>query len=495
MTGTEPTRLTATELLAAYRTKELSPVEVAQAVLERIERVDSLVNAFCLVDPEWSLEAARASADRWRRGEPAGLLDGVPVSIKDVLITKGRPTLRGSRTIDPAQDWPEDAPSVARLYEHGAVPIGKTTTPEFAWKGVTDSPLTGITRNPWDTSRTPGGSSGGAAAAVAAGMGPLALGTDGGGSVRIPASFTGIFTLKPTYGMIPHYPASPFGTLAHIGPMTWTVEDAALLLDVITGFDSRDWSALAPPREPFSALAGDVSGLRIAYSPDLGYVHVDPEVAALVDAAAQTFADLGAKVERADPGFTDPVEDFEILWFAGAAKVVQHLTGEERDKLDPGLREVCDLGERYPATTYLAATARRMDLGRIMGRFHEEYDLLLTPAMPIPAFEAGRAVPASGPYAEGGRWTGWTPFTYPFNMTQQPAASVPCGFTTSSWGGDPPDPPAEAAPTALRALGQSAGLPVGLQIVGPRHADARVMNACLAFERARPWSARRPDLE
>ncbi|MFD0854292.1 amidase family protein, partial [Actinomadura adrarensis] len=277
-------------------------------------------------------------------------------------------------------------------------------------------------------------------------MGPLALGTDGGGSVRIPASFTGTFTLKPTYGLIPHHPASPFGTLAHIGPMTWTVEDAALLLDVITGFDSRDWSALATPREPFSALASralsggsggsspqndaDVSGLRVAYSPDLGYVNVDPEVAALVDAAAQTFADLGAKVERVDPGFTDPVEDFEILWFAGAAKVVQHLSPEERDMLDPGLREVCDMGDEYSATTYLAATATRMELGRIMGRFHEEYDLLLTPTMPIPPFEAGRAAPSTGPYAvEGARWTSWTQFTYPFNMTQQPAASVPCGFT------------------------------------------------------------------
>jgi aspartyl-tRNA(Asn)/glutamyl-tRNA(Gln) amidotransferase subunit A len=447
MTGTEPTYLTATELLAAYRGGELSPVEVTEAVLARIERVDPRLNAFCLVDPEWSLAAARASADRWRRGEPVGLLDGVPVSIKDVLITKGRPTLRGSLTIDPDQDWPEDHPSVARLHEHGAVPIGKTTTPEFAWKGVTDSPLTGITRNPWDTSLTPGG------------------------SVRIPASFTGTFTIKPTYGLIPHYPASPFGTLAHVGPMTWTVSDAALLLDVITGFDSRDWSALATPREPFSALAGDVSGLRVAYSPELGFASVDPEVAALVEAAAQTFADLGAKVERADPGFADPVEEFEVLWFAGAAKVVQHLTGAERDKLDPGLREVCDLGAEYSASTYLDATARRMELGRVMGLFHERYDLLLTPTMPIPAFEAGRAAPAGGPYGgQGGRWTGWTPFTYPFNMTQQPAASIPCGFT-------------------------AAGLPVGLQIVGPRHADARVMNACLAYERARPWHDRRPPLD
>ncbi|MEW2359939.1 amidase [Spirillospora sp. NPDC029432] len=455
--------LSATELLAAYRTGELSPVEVTEAVLERIHRYDPEINAFCLVDPEWSLAAARASAERWRRGEPAGLLDGVPVSIKDVLLTRGRPTLRGSRTIDPGQEWPDDAPSVARLHEHGAVPIGKTTTPEFAWKGVTDSPLYGVTRNPWDPSRTPGGSSGGASAAVAAGMGPLALGTDAGGSVRIPAAFTGIFALKPTYGRIAHFPASPFGTLAHVGPMTWTVEDAALLMDAVCGFDSRDWSALAPPAAPFAGLAGDVAGLRVAYSPTLGFASVDPEIAALVAAAVETFAELGAKVEEVDPGFADPVEEFEVLWFAGAAKVVEHLTEEQRAGLDPGLREICEQGARYSAVDYLTATARRMELGRLMGRFHEDYDLLLTPTMPIPAFEAGRESPG------GGRWTGWTPFTYPFNMTQQPAASVPCGLT-------------------------AAGLPAGLQVVGPRHADAAVLDACLAYERARPWQSRRPPL-
>ncbi|GAA2416975.1 amidase [Actinomadura vinacea] len=472
MTGTEsadPAELTATELLAAYRTGALSPVEAAEAVLARIARVDPELNAFCLVDPEWTLGAARASAERWRRGEPAGLLDGVPVSIKDVLLTRDRPTLRGSRSISPEQAWPDDAPSVARLYEHGAVPAGKTTTPEFAWKGVTDSPLTGITRNPWDPSRTPGGSSGGAAAAVAAGMAPLALGTDGGGSVRIPASFTGTFALKPTYGRVPHFPASPFGTLAHVGPMTRTVEDAALLMDVICGFDSRDWSALAPPHAPFSPLTGGLDGLVVGYSPTLGFASVDPEVAAPVEAAVEAFAALGAKVERVDPGFADPVAEFEVLWFAGAAKVVQHLTEAERAALDPGLREVCDIGAGYSASDYLDATARRMELGRIMGRFHERYDLLLTPTMPIAAFDAERVAPAAGAGAGKSRWTGWTPFTYPFNMTQQPAASVPCGFTAE-------------------------GLPVGLQVVGPRHADALVLNACLAYERAHPWRDRRPPL-
>jgi aspartyl-tRNA(Asn)/glutamyl-tRNA(Gln) amidotransferase subunit A len=297
-------------------------------------------------------------------------------------------------------------------------------------------------------------------------MAPPALGTDGGGSVRIPAAFTGVFTIKPTYGRIPHYPASPFGTLAHTGPMTNTVADAALLLDAVCGPDGRDWSSLPPPDVPFAeALAADagphdLSGLRIAYSPDLGFAAVDPEIAASVAAAAEVFTELGAKVEQADPGLGgDSAEEFEVLWFAGAAKVVEHLSPEEFARLDPGLREICEQGARYSAVEYLTATARRMELGRRMGLFHERYDLLLTPTMPIAAFEAGLEVPPGSPSP---RWTSWTPFTYPFNMTQQPAASLPCGFT-------------------------SGGLPIGLQVVGARHADALVMVACADYEQARPW--------
>ncbi|POM23336.1 Acylamidase [Actinomadura rubteroloni] len=460
---TDPADLSAAELLAAYRARTLSPVEAVAAVLHRIERENPVLNAFCLVTADEALTAARASADRWARGRPLPL-DGVPVSIKDVFLTAGRPTLRGSRAVDPAGPWREDAPAVARLREAGAVAVGKTTTPEFAWKGVTDGPLTGVTRNPWDPALTPGGSSGGAAAAVAAGLAPLALGTDGGGSVRIPAAFTGTFTLKPTYGRVPHYPASPFGTLAHAGPMTRTVQDAVLLLDVITAPDPRDWAALPPPAGPFAATVPDVTGLRVAFSPDLGHARVDPEVAALVASAAETFAALGATVERADPGFADPVAAFWTLWSAGAAKVVEPLDPERRAGLDPGLREICEQGAAVTAAAYLDATAVRMDLGRRMGEFHERYDLLLTPTLPIAAFPAGRETPDGRP---GERWTSWTPFTYPFNMTQQPAASVPCGFT-------------------------AAGLPAGLQIVGPRHADARVLAACRAFEAARPWAGRRP---
>src|SRR3982751_6240485 len=235
--------ITACELLDGYRKHELSPVEVTRAVLERIEKVNPALNAFCLVSDR-ALDEAKASEERWMRGQPRGLLDGVPVSIKDIILTRGWPTLRGSKTVDAKGPWNDDAPVTARLREHGAVLIGKTTTPEFGWKGVTDSPLTGITRNPWNQQKTPGGSSGGAAAAVAAGMGPLAVGTDGGGSIRIPCSFTGLFGIKPSFGRVPAWPLSPFGTVAHVGPMTRSVADAALLLNVLALADARDWHSL-----------------------------------------------------------------------------------------------------------------------------------------------------------------------------------------------------------------------------------------------------------
>lgn len=447
--------LTAVRLVEGYRKGEFSPVEVARAALERAERVQPDVNAFVRIDAESALARARESEGRWRRGEPAGAVDGVPVTVKDILLMRGGPTLKGSKTLSAAGGWDEDAPSVARLREHGAVFLGKTTTPEFGWKGVTDSPLSGVTRNPYDLSRTAGGSSGGAAAAVALGAGPLALGTDGGGSVRIPAAFCGVFGLKPTYGRVPLYPASAFGTLAHVGPLTRDAADAALMLDVISGPDARDWSGLGPPSGSFvDALAGGVRGLRVAYSPSLGgQVAVQPGVARAVRRAVEGLTGLGAYVSEADPDFSDPVEAFHTLWFSGAARVTQRLGVRERLMLDPGLREVRELGASLSALDYLAAVDVRMDLGRRMGAFHERYDVLVTPALPVTAFEAGVEVPRGSGHR---RWTGWTPFTYPFNLTQQPAATVPCGMDAD-------------------------GLPIGVQLVGARHADGVVLRGAEAL--------------
>ena len=447
--------LTAAQLLDGYRTRTLSPVEVAEAVLKRIEEFNPRFNAFNFLSPEETLKSSKASEARWMAGQPMGLLDGVPVSIKDLLLTRGWPTLRGSKTVDPKGPWNDDAPATARLREHGAVLLGKTTTPEFGWKGVTDSALTGITRNPWNPQKTPGGSSGGAAAAVASGMGPLAVGTDGGGSIRIPCGFTGLFGIKPSFGRVPAWPLSPFGTVAHVGPITRSVADAALMLNVLALPDARDWHAL--PREPRdwrSGLEQGVQDLRIAFSPDLGYAKVDSEVASLVRSSIKVFEDLGAKIEEKNPGFENPEPIFRAHWFSGAAFLLQ--TVKQKNLVDPGLLEVAAMGEKITAHEILDAQMKRGALGARMNLFHRDYDLLVTPTLAVAAFDVGREFPENNK-----RWTDWTPFTYPFNLTQQPAASIPCGFTR-------------------------AGLPVGLHIVGPRYADALVLRAARAFETARP---------
>lgn len=461
----DPCALTATELLRLYRSRALSPVEVTQAVLSRIERLNPLLNAFCVLDGEQALKKARKSEKRWMKGAPRGLLDGVPVSIKDLLLVKGWPTLRGSKTVDPKGPWKEDAPATARLREHGALLLGKTTTPEFGWKGVTDSPLTGITRNPWNPKMTPGGSSGGGAAAVASGMGPLTVGTDGGGSIRIPCGFTGLFGLKPSFGRVPAWPLSPMGTVAHVGPMTRSVEDAALMMNVLSLPDARDWHALPwDGRDYRVGLDEGVRGLRIAYSANLGYAQVDEEIAAIVARAVRTFADLGARVDAKDPGFEDCGPLFAAHWFPGAASVVRATPARQRALMDKGLLEVARLGEKVGMDDYFAAMAQRGALGTRMNAFHEKYDLLVTPTLPLAAFAAGKEV---SNLLKEKRWTDWTPFSYPFNLTQQPAATVPCGLTKK-------------------------GLPVGLHIVGPRYADALVLRAARAFESVHP--IRMPDL-
>lgn len=464
---TEILCLSALELVQKYKQRELSPVEVTEAMLAQIERVDSHTNAYCLVDADTTLDLARQSEQRYMNNEATGLVDGVPVAVKDVFLTPMWPTIKGSKTIDPEPTLNKESPATAALHRHGYVPLGKTCTPEYGWKGVTDNPVNGVTNNPWNPDKTPGGSSGGSAAAVALGMGAVALGTDAGGSIRIPAGFCGVVGLKPTFGEVPHWPASPFGTLAHAGPMTWTVSDCALMMNVLTEADPRD--SQAAPRRHIDYLAGldeGVAGLKIAFSPTLGYVDVNGEVEQAVREAAARFTDLGATVVDADPGFTDPISEFGHLFYSGAANAMRDLGEKKKALMDPELVKVAEKAAQLSMLDYLGAANKRMAISERMAVFHTRYDLLLTPTLPITAFKTGREVPENW---HSTRWPTWTPFTYPFNMTGQPALSVPCGFSSD-------------------------GLPIGLQIIGRRFEDERVLQAGYAYQQAVDLTGIRPEL-
>ena len=453
----------AAALSELYRKRALSPLEATNLLLDRLDALQPKLNAFCIVDRDGAFAAARVSEERWRRGEPLGPIDGVPVTIKDLMLMRGFPTRRGSHLVDPDQDWSEDTPAVARLREAGAVILGKTTTSEFGWKALGDSPLHGVTRNPWDLSRSSGGSSAGAAAAAAAGIGLLHLGSDGAGSIRTPSSFCGVFGLKPSFGRVPAYPPSPLGLLSHHGPIARTVADVALMLRVIALPDQRDPYALPPDdRDWHQEIEGGVKGWRIAFSPDLGDARVDPEVATAVAAAARQVEALGAGVEEVEPIFHLPRDALFTLWASGLAALLRTLPDQRKGMADPGLLETAAAGERIGAADWVQADLVRTAVSRQMGAFHQHYDLLLTPTMPIPALPAGQDL--NDPARER-HWIDWSPFSYPFNMTRQPAASICCGLTKS-------------------------GLPIGLQIVGPLYRDDRVLRAARAFEETQP--GRRP---
>jgi aspartyl-tRNA(Asn)/glutamyl-tRNA(Gln) amidotransferase subunit A len=463
--------MTSGELIAHYRAGDVSPMEVARDMLRRVEDTQPAINAMVHTDAERTLVQARASEDRWRHGEPAGLLDGVPVTIKDELDVAGWPTRDGSRAFLNAPPAAEDSPVVARLREQGAVILGKTAMPEFGCRAVTVSAVHGVTRNPYDLSKTPGGSSGGAAAALALGLGPIAIGTDAGGSVRIPASFCNVFGLKPTFGRVPDYPPSSFMALDVIGPMARRVEDAALAFTVITRPECRDPYALPYEDQDYRAgLDNGVAGLRIAYSPTLGRrdVTVDPEVAAVIGDAAEVFAALGAVVETADPVWPcDPLDVCLVLWRAAFAHFLEHsLNEDQRARIEPDMLALLEAGRELSLTDYQMALNRRAEIAVAAKAFFNTYELLLSPVMPMPPFAADH-VGAPGISRED--WA-CCPFTWICNLTRQPAASVPCGFT-------------------------KAGLPIGLHIVGPLYGEALILRAARAFEQVRPMHSRHPPQE
>ncbi len=460
----------ASSMAAAIKKKTLSPVEVMRAVLARIERVNPTLNAFVTLTADQALRAARA-AERalMKKGARLGPLHGVPFSTKDLVITKGIRTTFGTRLF--ADNVPaEDAPMVERLKAAGAIQLGKTNTPMMGWIGATHNLLFGITRNPWNLDRTPGGSSGGASAAVAAGLGPLGIGTDGGGSIRIPASCAGIFGLKPTFGLIPVYPWSAAWSLSHIGPMARTVEDAALMMNACVGPDARDQYSLPGPRVDYvKALKGGIKGLRVAWSSNLGFARlVHPEVKAACEKAARRFRELGCRVEEVNPGWPSPKDAWEAVFCGGIATRLAPYLGERRGDIDPGLSAIIDETLQWGPTRYVQAWFDRLAWNDHPRRFFEKYDLLLTPTIACPPFPVGLDNPTEIAGTSVERYD-WIPFTFPFNMTGHPGASVPCGFTSDE-------------------------LPIGLQIVGRRFEDATVLRAAAAFERREPWAAHKPPL-
>lgn len=456
-------QLTAGELRRHYIARDLSPVETVETVLERIDLLNPQLSAYISVTSELARSQARsaeATFGRQDRSYEAFPLLGVPASIKDNLATRGLRTTMGSRLLE---KWvPEfDAVVVERLRAAGAIVLGKTNTSEFGWKGDAGNLLIGPTRNPWQLERSSGGSSGGAAAAVASGLGPIAIGTDGAGSLRIPAAFCGVVGYKPAQGTVPVFPNSGIGTLSHHGPIARTVGDIALVLDAIAGPDARDRLS-APMARPNGVLDGEpINGLRIAWSPTLGYARVEPQVLESVATAVRAFRELGCHVEEIDPGFEDP---HDAVWtIMEAAHATQHAADLEavRDLIDPGRLALVDAGRTLSAIDLGHARATRSRFYERMTELMNSWDLLVTPTMPLTAFEAGLDAPEELAGEPTTRFY-WTPFTYPFNLTGHPAISLPCGFADD-------------------------GLPVGMQIIGPWRRDDLALRAAASFEALRPW--------
>jgi aspartyl-tRNA(Asn)/glutamyl-tRNA(Gln) amidotransferase subunit A len=456
----------ATELVRLVRAKAISPVEVMAAVLKRAEALNPKLNAICTWTADAACEQARRAEQAVMRGDALGPLHGVPTTIKDLAFTKGVRTMAGSH-VHANRIPDEDAPFVERLAEAGAISIGKTTVPEFGWKGCSDSPVTGVSHNPWKLGRNAGGSSAGASICAAAGIAPIHQGSDGAGSIRMPAGFCGVFGFKPSYGLVPYYPVTNNDHMSHVGPISRTVADAALMLQVMAVPDVRDPASFsAPPEDYPGRLDEGIRGLRVAFSPDLGYLPVDDEVANVVRDAVRAFDGLGCHVEEFDPGWGDQ-RDMELLFYASnLAGNVGHLLAEWADRMDPGLVACARDGMRHSAADYVRMRGRRADYYTQMRRFFERYDLLLTPTLSVAAFPVGRLIPAHWEQHPWD-WIRWAGFSYPFNLTWLPAATCPCGFTPE-------------------------GLPVGLQIVAGRFRDLRVLQASHAFERVRPWAAKRP---
>jgi aspartyl-tRNA(Asn)/glutamyl-tRNA(Gln) amidotransferase subunit A len=459
----------ASELVGLITTRELSPVEVMETTLARLDDLNPKLNAICTATPEAAMDAARKAEQAVMDGDALGPLHGVPTSIKDLALTKGVRTMSGSH-VHADRIPEEDATFVGRLAAAGAISLGKTTTPEFGWMGCGKSPVTGVSHNPWKHGFNAGGSSTGAAICAAAGIGPIHQGSDGAGSIRMPAAFCGIYGLKPSYGRVPYGRQVNNNHSSHVGPMTRTVTDAAMMLHAMAGPDDLDQASLeAPPADYVGRIDDGIKGLRVAYSPDLGYLPVDSEIASSVAAAAKALEAAGVIVEEVDIDWGDTHDMERIIWSVATAANLAPLLDEWEDRMDPGMVACARDGMTYSGVDYALAQTQRHSLYAKVQMFFERYDLLLTPSLSVAAFPADLIIPEHWEQHDWD-WIRWAGFSYPFNLTWSPAATCPCGFT-------------------------SGGLPIGLQIVGGRFHDLRVLQASRAFEQIMPWADKRPPLE
>lgn len=452
--------LSVPEILKLYEKKRLSPVEVTEACLKQVLKYNPVLNALCYMDEKAALRQARVAEKRWAQGTHKPL-EGISVTVKDSFNVKGWPSRHGSRITSPLPQR-DDAPAVTLLRDAGAIFIGKTTMPEFGVKGVTDSPLTGITRNPWDVKKTPGGSSGGAAVAAATGMAFINIGSDAGGSLRIPASFTGVFGFKPSPGLVPSLPAGLFSSLSAAGPITRNARDMAAALDVIARHDLRDWHALPlPPQEFAKHLAQPLPKLRIAYTTQICGVSAVPEVRDVFEKKLAVLKTLGT-VEEVKLDVPNLIEVFNKHWMAVASYIVADFPATARKDLDPRFLNWAKRGDALQLKDYLWAERARMDIGAYFKELLGTYDILVTPATPMAAFDTGINMPND---ARGKPWEDWTPFTYPANLSKLPSASLPMGMTKS-------------------------GVPAGMLLTAGYLRDAMLLQACQRVEEAlafTPW--------
>lgn len=457
----------ALELTRLIGARDLSPVELVEDVLQRQEALEPEINAFVTQTPEIALAAAHEAEKAVMAGNDLGLLHGLPLSVKDLISMEGVPWTFGSKPFA-GNMGTVDAPAVARARAAGACIIGKSTTSEFGCKGTGDSPLTGITRNPWNLAKTPGGSSAGAGASVAAGLTPFALGTDGGGSIRIPSSLCGLFGIKAQFSRVPLFPIPATPTLAHVGPLARTVRDAALLLTAISGHDPRDPFAVAGPVPDYLGACGQsIKGMRIAWSPTFGYARADAEILEITERAARSFEQLGCHVEMVEAPFGDePLDIWMAEFYGGVGTKLKSVLTESPEQLDPAVVDLLSGALDHSIEDYFIKVFARYAFRETVREFFDSYDLLLSPVLPVAAFDTGLNVP---PGWEDRNAVSWVYYTYPFNTTGQPAASIPAGFTES-------------------------GLPVGLQMVGRINSEVDIFRAAAAFEEAYPWADKRPPL-